>query len=249
MVLAGPTEAASEISSAEASTHPALAHSFAFFRRKEIILILVKLIEHLFRPGKFLTRNLAVAIGIHAGEALHQRRIEFGARYGTVVIGIGGAQHDHGIHQFMFGPDGRLYFNFGNNGKQLKDKNGKPVIDLADQIAVDSYEIPDRISQRVKLKRPTCVFPHCTRTSTRTDLDHIDEYVPPDQGGPPGQTSTATLAPLCRRHHRAKTHPSPVSTSSTTVRWDYDQLTPTTWLWTSPHGLRFLVHPDGTTEL
>ncbi len=125
----------------------------------------------------------------------------------------------------------------------------KPVIDLHDQIAVDSYEIPDRISQRVRLKRPTCVFPHCTRTSTRTDLDHIDEYVPPDQGGPPGQTSTATLAPLCRRHHRAKTHPSPVSTSSTTVRWDYDQLTPTTWLWTSPHGLRFLVHPDGTTTL
>ncbi|WP_370074253.1 DUF222 domain-containing protein [Nocardioides sp.] len=125
----------------------------------------------------------------------------------------------------------------------------KPVIDLADQIAVDSYEIPDRISTRVKLKRPTCVFPHCTRTSARTDLDHIDEYVPPDQGGPPGQTATDRLAPLCRRHHRAKTHPSPVSTSSTTVRWDYDQLTPTTWLWTSPHGLRFLVHPDGTTEL
>ena len=125
----------------------------------------------------------------------------------------------------------------------------KPVIDLADQIAVDSYEIPDRISARVRLKRPTCVFPHCTRTSARTDLDHIDEYVPPDQGGPPGQTSTATLAPLCRRHHRAKTHPSPVSTSSTSTRWDYQPLTPTTWLWTSPHGIRFLVHPDGTTTL
>ena len=128
----------------------------------------------------------------------------------------------------------------------------KPVIDLADQIAVDSYEIPDRISTRVKLKRPTCVFPHCTRTSARTDLDHIDEYVPPDQGGPPGQTATDTLAPLCRRHHRAKTHPSPVPSSqagSTTVAWDYEQLTPTTWLWTSPHGLRFLVHPDGTTTL
>ena len=125
----------------------------------------------------------------------------------------------------------------------------KPVIDLADQIAVDSYEIPDRISQRVKLKRTTCVFPHCTRTSARVDLDHIEEYVPPDQGGPPGQTATDTLAPLCRRHHRAKTHPSPVSTSSTTARWDYHKLTPTTWLWTSPHGLRFLVHPDGTTEL
>ena len=27
---------------------------------------------------------------------------------------IGGAQHDHGIHAFSFGPDGKLYFNFGN---------------------------------------------------------------------------------------------------------------------------------------
>ena len=119
----------------------------------------------------------------------------------------------------------------------------KPVIDLHDQIAVDSYEIPDRISTRVKLKRPTCVFPHCTRTSARTDLDHIDEYVPPNRGGPPGQTSTQNLAPLCRRHHRAKTHPSPDG------QWDYQQLTPTTWLWTSPHDIRYLVHPDGTTAL
>ena len=128
----------------------------------------------------------------------------------------------------------------------------KPVIDLHDQIAVDAYEIPDRISQRVRLKRPTCVFPHCTRTSTRTDLDHIDEYVPPDRGGPPGQTATDRLAPLCRRHHRAKTHPSPVPSNeagSTTIAWDYVQLTPTTWLWTSPHGIRYLVHPDGTTTL
>ncbi|MAY96606.1 MAG: hypothetical protein CMH84_08725 [Nocardioides sp.] len=128
----------------------------------------------------------------------------------------------------------------------------KPVIDLHDQIAVDSYEIPDRISQRVKLKRPTCVFPHCTRTSARTDLDHIDEYVPPDRGGPPGQTATDRLAPLCRRHHRAKTHPSPVPSNeagSTTIAWDYQQLTPTTWLWTSPHDVRYLVHPDGTTTL
>src|SRR5688572_19779670 len=38
--------------------------------------------------------------------------------------GIGGEQHDHGVHSFTFGPDGKFYFNFGNEGKQLKDKNG-----------------------------------------------------------------------------------------------------------------------------
>ena len=43
---------------------------------------------------------------------------------------IGGAQHDHGIHAFHFGPDGRLYFNFGNAGKQLCDKNGKLITDI-----------------------------------------------------------------------------------------------------------------------
>ena len=43
--------------------------------------------------------------------------------------GISGEQHDHGIHAFTFGPDGKLYFNAGNEGKQLLDKNGKPVRD------------------------------------------------------------------------------------------------------------------------
>jgi putative membrane-bound dehydrogenase-like protein len=45
-----------------------------------------------------------------------------------LFTGISGTQHDHGIHAFVFGPDGKLYFNFGNSGKQLKDKNGKPII-------------------------------------------------------------------------------------------------------------------------
>lgn len=43
--------------------------------------------------------------------------------------GLGGEQHDHAIHSFTFGPDGKLYFNFGNEGKQILDKKGKPVID------------------------------------------------------------------------------------------------------------------------
>ncbi|MEO6184575.1 MAG: PVC-type heme-binding CxxCH protein, partial [Verrucomicrobiota bacterium] len=44
--------------------------------------------------------------------------------------GISGFDHDHGVHAMTFGPDGKLYFNFGNNGGQLKDKNGNLVIDL-----------------------------------------------------------------------------------------------------------------------
>ena len=44
-------------------------------------------------------------------------------------------QHDHAIHAVMFGPDGRLYFNFGNysaglwraDGSLVKDAFGNPV--------------------------------------------------------------------------------------------------------------------------
>jgi putative membrane-bound dehydrogenase-like protein len=43
---------------------------------------------------------------------------------------ISGTQHDHGVHAFVFGPDGKLYFNQGNDGRQIKDKDGKPIVDL-----------------------------------------------------------------------------------------------------------------------
>ncbi|MDF1787767.1 MAG: NPCBM/NEW2 domain-containing protein [Verrucomicrobiales bacterium] len=44
---------------------------------------------------------------------------------------IGGSQHDHGIHAFMFGHDGRLYFILGNAAKRLCDKDGELIVDLA----------------------------------------------------------------------------------------------------------------------
>ncbi|MBF4163384.1 HNH endonuclease signature motif containing protein [Nocardioides acrostichi] len=126
----------------------------------------------------------------------------------------------------------------------------KPIVDLADTVAVDAYEIPDRIAFRVKEQRQTCAFPFCQRTALRADLDHIDEYVPPSEGGPPGQTSTDTLAPLCRTHHRAKTHPSPSHQAGRSERrWRYRRIRPGTYLWTSPHSRTFLVDPDGTEHL
>ena len=121
----------------------------------------------------------------------------------------------------------------------------KPIIDLADTVSVEAYEIPDRIAARVRYQRPTCAFPHCTRPTGSADLDHTVEY---SDTGPPGQTSTENLAPLCRTHHRAKTHPSPTGMPGQT-RWRYERLTAGTWLWTSPTARRYLVHPDGTTAL
>ncbi|MBC7892429.1 MAG: dehydrogenase, partial [Sphingobacteriaceae bacterium] len=41
----------------------------------------------------------------------------------VIFEGIAGSQHDHGMHTFVFGPDGKFYFNLGNAGEQLKDRD------------------------------------------------------------------------------------------------------------------------------
>ncbi len=46
----------------------------------------------------------------------------------VIFEGVGGKQHDHGMHSFVFGPDGKLYFNFGNEGGHLLDGKGKSVV-------------------------------------------------------------------------------------------------------------------------
>lgn len=58
----------------------------------------------------------------------------------VLFTGIGGWQHDHGIHAFFFGPDGRLYFNFGNAGMQLKDPAGNVCIDEAGNRVADKRD-------------------------------------------------------------------------------------------------------------
>jgi hypothetical protein len=85
----------------------------------------------------------------------------------------------------------------------------KPVIDLADHVSVDAYEVPDRLAERVGLRHPTCVFPWCARPARRCDIDHGVAY---DERGP---TCECNLAPLCRFHHRLKTHGAGCSPGST----------------------------------
>ena len=46
--------------------------------------------------------------------------------------GFGGINHDHGVHAAVFGPDGRFYFNCGNEGVKglITYGDGKPIIDI-----------------------------------------------------------------------------------------------------------------------
>ena len=116
----------------------------------------------------------------------------------------------------------------------------KPVIDVNDQPApVDSYEIPARIAEHLRLRQPADVFPYAAGGSRRTDLDHTIPYRSPDTGGPPGQTAGGNLGPLARYHHRVKTHGG----------WNVRQPEPGTWVWRTPHGRIFLVNSTGTHAL
>ena len=62
---------------------------------------------------------------------------------------------------------------------------------------------------------------------------------PADDGGPPGQTSSANLAPLCRLQHRIKTHGG----------WTYTMVEPGAFLWRSPYGYSWVRDRTGTTDL
>ena len=72
------------------------------------------------------------------------------------------------------------------------------------------------------LTNATCVYPRCTRPSRTADLDHLDEYDGTN-------TVSANLAPLCRGHHRYKTH----------AGWDITRTGPTTFTWTTPYGYSY----------
>lgn len=110
----------------------------------------------------------------------------------------------------------------------------RPVLDLRGpdtMPAVDGHEATTAMREHVVLRDARCVFPGCRRDSRSGDQDHIEPWVPLDQGGPPGQTRLDNLAPLCRTHHRVKTF----------TDWDYRRRPEGSYAWTSPTGHTYLV--------
>jgi hypothetical protein len=112
----------------------------------------------------------------------------------------------------------------------------RPVLDPTRIEAVDRHDPPAAMADAVRLRDPHCVFPGCRRPARACDLDHIQPYRPPGEGGPPGQTRLENLAPLCRRHHRPKTH----------RQWTYHRDPDGTYHWThTPTGEQVTVQAEG----
>lgn len=110
-----------------------------------------------------------------------------------------------------------------------------PVVDLADRVSADAYEVPESIKDRVHLACPGDYFPYAARSGRQgLDLDHVTPY---QSGGPPGQTGTHNLGPLRRGHHRVKTH---------ALGWSVRQLGPGEYVWRTPHHRFRLTDHRGT---
>jgi hypothetical protein len=108
-----------------------------------------------------------------------------------------------------------------------------PVIDINAHLRTDQYEVRGRLRTQVDLRDGGCVFPWCTRRARTCDHDHV---IPHDRGGP---TCSCNIVPLCRHHHRLKTH----------YRWRSVMPEPGVYLWTSPHGYVFLRDHTGTVDV
>ncbi|WP_411285122.1 hypothetical protein [Lapillicoccus sp.] len=109
----------------------------------------------------------------------------------------------------------------------------KPVVDHLTITPVDAHDPPARMAAAVRFRDVTCVYPGCGRAAEHCDLDHIEEYASPDEGGPPGQTRPDGLAPLCRRHHRVKTFGA----------FTYRRLADGSYEWTLPSGRTVVTDP------
>jgi 5-methylcytosine-specific restriction endonuclease McrA len=156
--------------------------------------------------------------------------------------------HVHLSDQAIAAPDTRLHLARVANTRSFLDADQvrtwcrapgvqvtvKPVLDLAEHLHVDQYQVPDRLADQAAERDLRCVFPWCTRPAEKCDTDHV---IPYSEGGP---TASDNLAPLCRRHHRLKTHHG---------GWGYTVLEPGAYLWSSPHGYQFLRDHRGTTDV
>lgn len=121
----------------------------------------------------------------------------------------------------------------------------RPVVDLADEQHVESYEVPSRLREHLALRSGGCVFPYCHRKAHRSDCDHTIPWKTNGQGGP---TCTCNLAPLCRFHHRAKTHADNHKGNRYTW-WRYESLGEAKYLWTGPGGTKLLRTNAGVYDV
>ena len=166
-----------------------------------------------------------VVLYVHLSDAAVTPGAPLAGEFGRVE-NTRGPVHAEQIRQWCGNPDAQVTV--------------QPVIDLNEHIDVEAYEIRGRLREQTILTHPTCVFPWCTRPARALEPDEHDADC--DHRVPYAEVQhscSCNAAPLCRRHHRAKTH----------GRWTYTALDRGTFVWTSPHGYQYLRDAHGTLDV
>jgi hypothetical protein len=89
------------------------------------------------------------------------------------------------------------------------------------------YRPSPALQRLIRARSSTCTAPGCRRPATACDLDHTRGY------DDDGWTCECNLAPLCRRHHRAKQAHG----------WRLTQPQPGVLIWTTPSGRVYSTQP------
>ncbi|HVF21112.1 MAG TPA: DUF222 domain-containing protein [Mycobacteriales bacterium] len=103
------------------------------------------------------------------------------------------------------------------------------LVDSADQaflgLSTTSYRPTRRLDDHIATRDETCTFPHCGQSADLCDTEHA---IPYNQGS---ATDEQNCAPMCRRHHRLKTHGG----------WQVIRARDGTVTWISPLGLTYIT--------
>ena len=108
----------------------------------------------------------------------------------------------------------------------------RPVLDLNSEVAVDQHDPPEAMRETVMLRDPTASSPAAAATpgaATSTTSPNTSRWKTADHPA----RRPANLAPLCRTHHRVKTH----------TAWHYKRLDDGSYEWTAPTGHQYRVTP------
>ena len=109
----------------------------------------------------------------------------------------------------------------------LTDPVSGALLDYGNRV----YRPPASLAWHVLARDQVCCFPGCRQPAERCDLDHGVPY-------PDGPTSATNLIPLCRHHHRAKTHGG----------WNWSREPDDRIVWTAPTSHQYQVPIPSTLD-
>jgi len=151
-------------------------------------------------------------------------------RWRITVIASDGTALAHGTAAHRPGPAGT------GAGAGTRPGGGWSVAVTAEPVATGScdhrhcepgYRPSPALQRLIRARASTCTAPGCRRPAAACDLDHTRAY------DDDGWTCECNLAPLCRRHHRAKQAHG----------WRLTQPQPGVLIWTTPSGRVYSTQP------